>query len=170
MNKKYLDKLNDILKITEEEIDIVIGMEPTASKRPRKGKYSFYVPGAASTRKEIRKLIKDQIPDDFKISDSEVYIDIKCYVKTLSAFSKVDKQLAEDGHIKPISKPDVDNYMKTYLDAFNGYLWLDDGQVVDSRLRKYYSENPRVEINIKFKRGFTCAYLKRIQEKKQNKG
>ena len=59
--------------------------------------------------------------------------------------------------------------MKTYLDAFNGLLWLDDGQVVDARLRKYYSEEPRVEINIKFKRGFTSCYLERMQKNKMKK-
>ena len=168
-SKKYLEKLDNILKITHEEIDLIIGDSPKASKSPRKGRFSFYVPDANTNKKNIRKLIKDQIPEDFEIGLSEVYIDIKCYVKTLSSLSKVDKELAEDEYIRPISKPDVDNYMKTYLDAFNGLLWLDDGQVVDARLRKYYSEEPRVEINIKFKRGFTSCYLERMQRNKMNK-
>ena len=166
-NKNYLKKLDDILKLTCDELDLIIGTNPKASKRPRKGKYSFYVPDANANKKEIRKLIKDQIPSDFVRGDSEIYIDIKCYIKTLNAFSNTDKELAEDEYIRPITKPDVDNYMKTYLDAFNGLLWLDDGQVVDARLRKYYSECPRTEINIKFKRGFTSKYIERIQKNKQ---
>ena len=166
-NKNYLKKLDDILKLTCDELDLIIGTNPKASKRPRKGKYSFYVPDANTNKKEIRKLIKDQIPSDFVRGDSEVYIDIKCYIKTLNAFSNTDKELAEDEYIRPITKPDVDNYAKTYLDAFNGLLWLDDGQVVDLRTRKYYSENPRIEINIKFKRGFTSKYIERMQKNKQ---
>ena len=166
-SKNYLKRLDEILKLTCEELDLTIGTNPKASKRPRKGKYSFYVPDANANKKEIRKLIKDQIPSDFVRGDSEVYIDIKCYVKTLNSLSKTDKELAEDGYVRPIAKPDVDNYAKTYLDAFNGLLWLDDGQVVDLHISKYYSETPRIEINVKFKRGFTSRYLERIQKNKQ---
>ena len=168
-SKNYLKKLDDLLKIKVEEINLLISDSPKASKRPRKGKYSFYVPDACKNKKEIQTLIKGQLPDDFVKCDSEVYIDIKCYIKTISGFSKLDKELAEDGHIRPITKPDVDNYMKTYLDAFNGFLWMDDGQVVDARLRKYYSEEPRVEVSIKFKRGFTSAYIARQQKNRKNK-
>lgn len=168
-SEKYLKKLDEILKIKTTEIDLLISDVPKASKRPRKGKYSFYVPDACKNKKEIQEAIKEQLPDDFIKGESEVYIDIKCYIKTISGFSKLDKELAEDGHIRPITKPDVDNYMKTYLDAFNGYLWMDDGQVVDARLRKYYSENPRVEINIKFKQGFTSAYIARQQKNRKTK-
>ena len=59
-NKNYLKKLDDILKLTCDELDLIIGTNPKASKRPRKGKYSFYVPDANANKKEIRKLIKDQ--------------------------------------------------------------------------------------------------------------
>lgn len=165
----YLKRLDEILKITTDEINLVIGAEPKASKRPRKGKNSFYVPDAHKNKKEICQLIKDQLPEDFVKAESEVYIDIKCYIKTVNGFSKTDKELAEDGHIRPITKPDVDNYMKTYLDAFNGVLWMDDGQVVDGRLRKYYSENPRVEVNIKFKRGFASTYIARQQKNRKTR-
>jgi Holliday junction resolvase RusA-like endonuclease len=43
---------------------------------------------------------------------------------------------------------DWDNLGKLPSDALNGIAYKDDGQVVDGRVRKYYSPNPRVEIEI----------------------
>lgn len=163
--QRFLDKvkkrIEEIKEISTKEVNLIIADAPRASKRPRKGKYSFYVPDAAKNKKDIQKLIQGQIDENFNKAISEVYIDIKCYIPTLSNFSKVDTELAEQGYIRPITKPDVDNYMKTYLDAFNGLLWEDDGQIVDGRLRKYYSKDARVEIKIKYKQDFTSAILRR---------
>lgn len=47
------------------------------------------------------------------------------------------------------SKPDRDNLEKGVLDSFNKIVWKDDGQVCDGRTRKFYSREPRIEIEIK---------------------
>jgi crossover junction endodeoxyribonuclease RusA len=45
-------------------------------------------------------------------------------------------------------KHDVDN-IKSLLDALTGILWLDDGQIEDLRVRKYYDKKaPRVELEL----------------------
>lgn len=45
-------------------------------------------------------------------------------------------------------KHDVDN-VKALLDALNGVIWEDDGQIVDLRTRKHFDkENPRAEITV----------------------
>ena len=49
--------------------------------------------------------------------------------------------------IRPTTKPDFDNIMKV-LDAFNGVVWIDDSRVVSARMRKVYSEVPRLEIKV----------------------
>lgn len=38
----------------------------------------------------------------------------------------------------PITRPDIDNYFKC-MDAFNGLLWVDDSQIVQVDMRKYYA-------------------------------
>jgi Holliday junction resolvase RusA-like endonuclease len=175
--KRVKDKFKDIKNRSKiKSIEFFIDHEPIPSKRPRKGKYSFYVPDAAKNKKAIRELIKDQIPDGFKKIQTEVYISTKCYLPMLEGFSKTDKYLAEKGIIRPTTKPDVDNLEKTYLDALNDYIWDDDGQIVDGRTQKFYSVHPRVEITIKYRNIFLSALLEgyvrnrlKNKEAKQNK-
>lgn len=38
----------------------------------------------------------------------------------------------------PAVRGDIDNYLKTVLDALNGIVWLDDGLVTDVIMRKRY--------------------------------
>jgi Holliday junction resolvase RusA-like endonuclease len=42
--------------------------------------------------------------------------------------------------------PDLDNYVKFILDAFNEVIWLDDKQVVSIEASKTYGANPRTEL------------------------
>jgi Holliday junction resolvase RusA-like endonuclease len=42
--------------------------------------------------------------------------------------------------IYPAARPDLDNYLKTVLDALNGVAWRDDGQVVEVAARKLYGD------------------------------
>ncbi len=48
----------------------------------------------------------------------------------------------------PASKPDLDNYIKFYLDCANGVLFADDSQVYALTARKFYSDNPRTVIKM----------------------
>lgn len=36
-------------------------------------------------------------------------------------------------------KPDIDNFIKSTLDALNGIIWVDDSQVVEIGARKWYA-------------------------------
>ena len=46
----------------------------------------------------------------------------------------------------PVCRPDIDNYLKTVLDAGNHYLWNDDSQIVTILAAKRYSDTPRIEL------------------------
>jgi Holliday junction resolvase RusA-like endonuclease len=170
--KRIREKFASIKKAAKiKKIEFLVDHEPRPSKRPRAGKYSFYVPDAAKNKKEIQGLIRDQIPEGFERIETEIHIDVKCYLPMIEGLSKTDKYLAEKGIIRPTTKPDVDNLEKTYLDALNGYIWGDDGLIVDGRTRKYYSVHPRVEITIRYRTGFLSALLegyvrKRLENEK----
>jgi|TARA_R100001530_G_scaffold121926_1_gene89430 Holliday junction resolvase RusA-like endonuclease len=46
----------------------------------------------------------------------------------------------------PISKPDIDNLIKFYLDAMTGSFWKDDAYICTIEASKIYSDDGQVEI------------------------
>ena len=52
------------------------------------------------------------------------------------------------GDLRPIKKPDCDNIAKIILDALNGIAFHDDSQIVTLEVFKYYSERPKVYVDI----------------------
>ncbi|OJG60972.1 hypothetical protein RV08_GL000365 [Enterococcus mundtii] len=79
----------------------------------------------------------------------ELEVEVLIFKETLKSFNKAKRIDAEAKLLRPITKPDADNYAKGVLDALKGIVWKDDGQVVDLIARKYYSSEPRVEIYIR---------------------
>ncbi|WP_324295211.1 RusA family crossover junction endodeoxyribonuclease [Limosilactobacillus reuteri] len=65
------------------------------------------------------------------------------------AYRKKERELRIAGAHRPIVKPDTDNYIKSTLDGLNGLLWEDDNQIVKIVAEKYYSDHPRVEIEVR---------------------
>ena len=57
------------------------------------------------------------------------------------------KSAALAGQIRPTVKPDWDNGGKM-TDALNLIVWVDDKQIVDGRVVKYYSKNPRTVVRV----------------------
>ena len=74
------------------------------------------------------------------------------------------KTAMEDGEIRPVKKPDIDNIAKSVLDALNNVAYRDDSQVVECHARKFYSSQPRVEITI------LVAQTKMVHDAEKRKG
>ena len=53
-----------------------------------------------------------------------------------------------NNEIRPTVKPDVDNVVKSVLDALNKLIYKDDSQVTDLLVHKYYSEEEKLVLNI----------------------
>jgi Holliday junction resolvase RusA-like endonuclease len=64
------------------------------------------------------------------------------------SLSKKKRHLALTGAIRPITRPDVDNFIKAIFDSLNGVCWYDDAQVVDLHAAKMYSDKPRVQVRV----------------------
>lgn len=61
-------------------------------------------------------------------------------VKTLERMAK--------GEIRPSKKPDADNVAKAIADGLNGIAYNDDAAIVSLSIEKYYSQTPRVVVEI----------------------
>ena len=74
-------------------------------------------------------------------------VDMLVYVAVPA--SKPKRMVAEAlaGAIRPVKKPDADNFAKM-LDALNQVVWIDDSQIVDLRVQKHYSNQPRMVIRV----------------------
>jgi Holliday junction resolvase RusA-like endonuclease len=80
--------------------------------------------------------------------DGPLEVDIRCYMAVPESKPKKWKAAALSGAIRPTKKPDYDNFAKI-CDALNLIVWVDDAQVVDGRIRKFYSDRPRMEISVR---------------------
>ena len=127
-------------------ISLVIPGEPTAKARPRFSKW-----GAYNTKKttDYEKLVKDiYMLSEQETIEGEIAAVIECYFKVPKSVSKTNRLAMLSNIARPVKKPDVDNLAKICLDGLNGLAYKDDSQIVDLRIRKWYSDDPRVIINL----------------------
>lgn len=80
--------------------------------------------------------------------DVPIKVEIYVYRKIPKSFSKKKTQKALYGEIFPTTKPDLDNQIKTILDALNGYAFDDDSQIVEIGARKVYSQQEYTDVYI----------------------
>jgi Holliday junction resolvase RusA-like endonuclease len=64
------------------------------------------------------------------------------------SYSKKRRDACLSGLEKPCKKPDIDNIAKTYLDAMNGVIFVDDTQVIDLHVKKLYSVVAGVDVMV----------------------
>lgn len=96
----------------------------------------------------IRTAAMDVMGDRPPISDA-IEFDL-CAVFSIPQSWPDKKQLrAMSGELKPTKKPDADNILKTWADAMNGVVFVDDCQIVKATLRKCYGDRPGVTVTVR---------------------
>lgn len=130
---------------------LVFEIEPVEQARPRATRMGrgirLYDPKKVSVyKKQLAMMCKFQ----YKQSPltGPLSVKVKFYRRNQKGVSKRRLQLREDGKIRPTKKPDLSNYLKSFEDALNGILWADDALIVHEEIDKYYSNNPRIEIEV----------------------
>lgn len=128
---------------------ITVKMEPKAQKRPR-----FTRKGHAYEDGDMR-IWKETFGYFLKgsnitmIESGAIYINITFYIYPPKYMQKSsNKELIEKECLYVEKRPDIDNYIKAVLDASNGILYKDDGQIAALASQKLYSMQPRIEIEI----------------------
>lgn len=81
-------------------------------------------------------------------ADQSLHVSMTAYYPIPKSASRKKKEEMSAGRIRPAKKPDIDNIIKSVLDALNGVAYHDDTQVVAVFAEKYYSDTPRVEVEI----------------------
>lgn len=129
--------------------------EPVAQGRPRAGK-SFdgtlvmFDPAKSRDYKRYVAMIASQHKPPALLTTA-VTLTVKVYRPIPSKYmTKPKLAQIERGTLRPTSKPDLSNYIKGVEDAIESIILKNDSQVVDySGSGKWYSDNPRIEIEIR---------------------
>ncbi len=80
--------------------------------------------------------------------DAQLHMEIYAYFSIPKNVSKKKREQMLSGDIRPTKKPDMDNIVKIIADALNRIAYKDDAQIVDTIVRKYYSDSPHVKVFI----------------------
>lgn len=64
------------------------------------------------------------------------------------SWSKKKQAAALSGELLPTSRPDVDNYAKSAVDALNAVVFNDDSQIATLTVSKRYSDRPGLRIEV----------------------
>ena len=148
------------------EYKFTIKGTPVSDTRPRAARGMIYDP-RSKIKKEIKKKLKIivaktdyVIPKKYdsqkdcrqkRIHDIEyLSLEVRTYIHCPKNFSKYMKNLVDKELVRPAGRPDIDNYLKLYLDISHGILYEDDSVVVDVVGKKYYTtKDEHVDIIVK---------------------
>jgi Holliday junction resolvase RusA-like endonuclease len=137
-----------------KELEFTIFGDTSAWKRAVHLKTHVFDPNVVvknDTRMEVYRQLELLGYSNFIPVTGEVHLDLDVYRPIPKATPKYKKLLMEAGVIRPIIKPDTDNYIKLLSDTLNNILFKDDAQIVSEPVDKYYSFCPRMEFKIRFK-------------------
>ena len=121
---------------------------PVAKGRPRLGRYGTYTPKKTQEYEEYVKMCWLAKYGSIKPSEQSLEVDIVFYLPIPKSVNKKKRAEMLDGKIKHTKKPDIDNLIKSVLDALNGIAYSDDSKIIKVAAEKQYSEKSRTEIQI----------------------
>ena len=134
----------------------IIYSEPVAQGRPRfttRGGFPrAYDPPVSRDFKNYSKFVLSDTmrKHNWKMIDEACILSVKTYKTIPKSYSKKKTLACQNGTLRPITKPDLDNYIKGIKDSMKSIVWRDDSLIVGYfDCGKYYVENfkdPRVEI------------------------
>ena len=132
-------------------MQIIVEGKPEPQLRPRATRIGnsirLYDPKTTTDYKNLVKWTAKRQWEG-KPLECPLVVELDIYRPIPKSTSKKRRKLKNERVIRPVVKPDIDNYSKGILDSLNGIVYKDDSQVVSLIANKYYSDNPRVEIRV----------------------
>lgn len=108
----------------------------------------FYTPAEVRTWQTTARVLAAEKMKGLYPFKGAIELIVWIYLVPPSSMSQKKRALALDGQLRPVTRPDADNYCKAVLDSLNGIVWVDDSQVVGLHVYKFYSEKPRVVVKV----------------------
>ena len=136
------------------QIKFTVPGPPFGKQRPkfsRAGQHvKTYTPDKTVSYENLVKLMYQQAAKGRMFSEGAALDErIIAYFEIPKSISKKKRKDMLEHRIRPTKKPDWDNIGKIVCDSLNKVAYRDDSAVVDAQVRKFYSENPRVDVMIR---------------------
>ncbi len=134
-------------------IKFTIPGNPVGKGRPRFHRIGNYVqtytPDATVAYENLIKLMYQQASKGYMFPEgTPLDMRLLIYYPIPKSVSKTKKAMMLSNQLRPLKKPDSSNVCKAVEDALNKIAYHDDTQIVDTQIRRYYSDNPRVDVVI----------------------
>ncbi len=133
------------------EIKFTVLGEPQGKARPRFSRKNgrTYTPDKTVLYENLIRTEYLRQCRGLRFADKEpLAMRIKAYYSIPVSVSKKRQQAMAAGEIRPVKKPDADNIIKVVADALNQVAYRDDADIVTVSLVKFYSRQPRIEVEI----------------------
>jgi Holliday junction resolvase RusA-like endonuclease len=136
------------------EMRFVVPGVVVPKKRPRvvrvRGKSMAFTPDETVV---YENLVKSRADDAMKkyglsLTTGPLRAEVSITVPIPTSWPKKLQEGARTGAIAPISRPDLDNCVKSIFDGMNGVVYKDDGQVVAFSVHKLYGDEPQTLVKV----------------------
>lgn len=136
------------------QIKFSVPGQPFGKQRPKFSRawqyVKTYTPDETVSYENLVKLMYQQAAKGEMFSnDAMLDVRIIAYYDIPKSVSKKRRKAMLEHKIRPTKKPDWDNIGKIICDSLNKVAYHDDAVVVDAQVRKFYSEQPRVDVTIR---------------------
>jgi len=123
--------------------------DPVAKGRPRftRTGFAYTDKKTASFENLVRLAFSSSYPEAIP-TDQPVSLSIVARFPIPVSWSKKKKALAMAEKMHKVSRPDLDNIIKSVSDGLNEVAWKDDAQIYELHARKSYAENPSTKVRI----------------------
>lgn len=113
----------------------------------RNGKIGHFTPKETVIYENAVKLAASKAMNSLPPFTGPASLNVNVYIKIPESWSLTKKAEANGGLIRPTSRPDLDNILKSIKDGMNGIVWKDDSQVVQVLASKWYSDIACVRVS-----------------------
>lgn len=134
-------------------IQLTIPGEPVPQARPRLTKTgNAYTPEKSRRYKKYIRLLASAKMVGKTPLEGPLCLSVRVYRSAPKSGGRKWHAEAKTGLRRPVTKPDLDNYVKAVQDGLNGIVWHDDSQIVTygAPFGKFYDDGggPRVEVMV----------------------
>ena len=133
--------------VATDTVRITLAGAPMGKERVRRNRQQqhAYTPERTVNYESRLALAAQEVMAGRPLFEGPLRVTVTVGMPVAESKPKKWKAAALAGEIRPVKKPDWDNFGKI-LDAMNLVVWVDDSQIVDGTVRKYYSATPGLTV------------------------